>query len=226
MGNSIYRDIMFKYADLPLRDVVFQTLKEAILTGKLRPGERLMEIHLADELGVSRTPVRDAIHNLELEGLVVMLPRRGAHVARISEKNVVDVLEVRRALEGLSVDLGCARMTEADHEALKEACRNFEEVTKEGTVQEVAQADVLFHGVILSATGNKKLIAIMQGLSDQLYRYRLEYLKERQYYPSLIEEHRVITEALINREVDVAVAHIKTHIDRQAQAILRSIRDQ
>lgn len=73
---------------LPLRDVVFNTLRTSILTGELKPGERLMEIHLADKLGVSRTPIREAIRKLELEGLVTMIPRRGAEVAQITEKNL------------------------------------------------------------------------------------------------------------------------------------------
>ena len=86
---------------LPLRDVVFNTLRKAILTGELKPGERLMEIHLANRLGVSRTPIREAIRKLELEGLVIMIPRRGAEVAQITEKSLKDVLEVRRALDAL-----------------------------------------------------------------------------------------------------------------------------
>ena len=84
---------------LPLRDVVFKTLRQAILKGELEPGERLMEIQLAERLGVSRTPIREAIRKLELEGLVLMIPRKGAVVARISENNLRDVLEVRRTLE-------------------------------------------------------------------------------------------------------------------------------
>ena len=87
---------------LPLRDVVFHTLRRAILTGQLKPGERLMEVHLANKLGVSRTPIREAIRKLELEGLVTMIPRRGAEVAQITEKSLKDVLEVRRALDVLS----------------------------------------------------------------------------------------------------------------------------
>ena len=91
---------------LPLRDVVFNTLRQAILTGELKPGERLMEIHLANKLGVSRTPIREAIRKLELEGLVTMIPRRGAEVAQITEKSMNDVLEVRRAMDALCVELG------------------------------------------------------------------------------------------------------------------------
>ena len=90
---------------LPLRDVVFNTLRRAILRGELKPGERLMEIQLANKLGVSRTPIREAIRKLELEGLVLMIPRKGAEVAEITEKNLRDVLEVRCALEELAVQL-------------------------------------------------------------------------------------------------------------------------
>ena len=96
---------------LPLRDVVFNTLRKAILKGELKPGERLMEIALAERLGVSRTPVREAMRKLELEGLVVMIPRRGAQVANITEKDLNDVLEVRIALENLSIENACARMS-------------------------------------------------------------------------------------------------------------------
>ena len=99
---------------LPLRDVVFNTLRRAILKGELEPGERLMEIALANKLGVSRTPIREAIRKLELEGLVVMIPRKGAEVARITEKDLRDVLEVRTSLEKLAIELACDRITEED----------------------------------------------------------------------------------------------------------------
>ena len=110
---------------LPLRDVVFKTLRQAILKGELEPGERLMEIQLAERLGVSRTPIREAIRKLELEGLVLMVPRKGAEVARISEKNLRDVLEVRRTLEELAVDLACQRMNQEELKELKETAAQF-----------------------------------------------------------------------------------------------------
>ena len=101
---------------LPLREVVFNTLRQAILKGELKPGERLMEIALAERLGVSRTPIREAMRKLELEGLVVMIPRRGAQVANITEKDLNDVLEVRIVLENMAIEKACARMTEEDIE--------------------------------------------------------------------------------------------------------------
>ena len=95
----------------PLRDVVFENLREAILEGHLKPGQRLMEVQLAEQLGVSRTPVREAIRKLELEGLVVMLPRKGAYVANMSLKDIIDVLEIRSSLEGLAAYLSGRKNT-------------------------------------------------------------------------------------------------------------------
>ena len=115
---------------LPLRDVVFNTLRQSILLGELRPGERLMELHLANRLGVSRTPVREAIHKLALEGLVTIIPRRGAEVAQITEKSMNDVLEVRRALDALCVELACERITEEGLQALGAACEYFEQCVR------------------------------------------------------------------------------------------------
>lgn len=102
---------MSEYEGMPLRDVVFQTLRKGILRGDLKPGERLMEIQLANRLGVSRTPIREAIRMLELEGLVYNIPRRGAQVARITEQDLRDVLEVRLGLEEMAVDLALERIT-------------------------------------------------------------------------------------------------------------------
>ena len=102
---------MEDYQFLPLRDVVFNTLRQSILRGELKPGKRLMEIQLANQLGVSRTPIREAIRMLELEGLVIMIPRKGAQVAKITEKDLNDVLEVRLGLEELAARFACERIS-------------------------------------------------------------------------------------------------------------------
>lgn len=211
-------------ADLPLRDFVFITLRQSILTGELKPGERLMEIHLAHKLGVSRTPIREAIRKLELEGLVTMVPRRGAEVAQITEKSMGDVLEVRRALDALCAELACDRITEDELRALKQSCDNFEQSVKDGDVQRIAQADVALHDIIVRATGNQRLIQLVNNLSEQMFRYRFEYIKGGAQHQTLIEEHRIIYQSIVGKDRETAAAAAKTHIDNQKKAIMRRIR--
>ncbi len=210
-------------AFLPLRDVVFKTLRQAILTGELKPGERLMEIHLAQKLGVSRTPIREAIRQLELEGLVTMVPRRGAQVARITEKSMSDVLEVRLALDELAVELACERITDEEIERLKDACTDFESAVATGDSREIATADVAYHDIIFESTRNPRLTQMVNNLAEQMYRYRFEYIKDKAIHSSLVEEHKLIYEAIAARDKDNACNHIHTHIENQEKAIIKQI---
>ena len=209
---------------LTLRDVVFNTLRKAILTGQLKPGERLMEVHLASRLGVSRTPIREAIRKLELEGLVIMIPRRGAEVARITEKSLKDVLEVRRALDALSVELACDRITQEDISRLLEACRAFERAVREGDASVIASEDVALHDIIVEATGNVRLQQLVNNLSEQMYRFRFVYIKEESQHDNLIAEHREIYESIVSRDKERAAAAARLHIDNQERSIIRQIR--
>ncbi len=209
---------------LPLRDVVFNTLRQAILTGDLKPGERLMEIHLANKLGVSRTPIREAIRKLELEGLVTMIPRRGAEVAQITEKSMNDVLEVRRAMDALCVELACERISEEELAELKGACDAFAEAVKGGDIKVIAKADVALHDIIVQATGNRRLVQLINNLSEQMYRYRFEYLKDTSRHQILIEEHRMIYEGIVKKDKEAASQAAKLHIDNQELAIIQQIR--
>lgn len=208
---------------LPLRDVVFNTLRQEILTGKLKPGERLMEIHLANKLGVSRTPIREAIRKLELEGLVIMIPRRGAEVAQISWKSLKDVLEVRRALDVLAIELACERMTQDAFEELYRACECFEEATKTKDTRKIAEADVAFHDIIVASTGNKRLIQLVNNLSEQMYRYRFEYIKDSDQHQTLVEEHKEMYRSIRNKDKKAAAGVVKKHIDNQEEAIIRQL---
>ena len=209
---------------LPLRDVVFKTLREAILKGNLAPGERLMEIQLANQLGVSRTPIREAIRKLELEGLVIMIPRRGAEVARITEKDLRDVLEVRASLEELAIGLACERITDEEIGELRRALENFREVLREGDVTKIAESDVDFHD-IFSATKNARLIQIVNNLREQMYRYRLEYLKDYTTHDRLYKEHQQITDAVSDRDKERARKLIVEHIYHQELTVIKNIQE-
>lgn len=209
---------------LPLRDVVFNTLRQAILRGELKPGERLMEIQLANKLGVSRTPIREAIRKLELEGLVLMIPRKGAEVAEITEKSLRDVLEVRRALEELSVQLACEKITKEEIRELERVAKEFQQVVKSSDITEIAEVDVRFHDIIYTATDNQKLIQLLNNLREQMYRYRVEYLKRDGVFPQLIAEHEAIIRHIENNEKEKATEVMCRHIDNQVETVIDVIR--
>ena len=209
---------------LPLRDVVFNTLRQAILRGELKPGERLMEIQLANKLGVSRTPIREAIRKLELEGLVLMIPRKGAEVAEITEKSLKDVLEIRRALEDLAVRLACEKITKDELKELKKAGDEFKKVLKSQDITEVAEADVRFHDVIYMATDNPKLIQLLNNFREQMYRFRVEYLKKSEVRPQLLAEHDEIIKYITEGNKEEAARVVTRHIENQALTVQDVIR--
>lgn len=206
-------------AYLPLRDVVFHTLREAILRGDLQPGERLMELQLAAQLGVSRTPIREAIRMLEQEGLAVTIPRKGAEVAKMTLKGMEDVLEIRGALDELASQLACERITAEQLDRLARRKKDFEISLKTGDIKLIAEADVNFHDVIYEATGNPKLVSLLNNLREQIYRYRMEYIKKAENHPILIREHEAIYAALKNRDQAAAMLSIREHVANQATAV-------
>ena len=219
MINENFQINMNEY--LPLRDVVFNTLRQAILKGELKPGERLMEIQLANRLGVSRTPIREAIRKLELEGLVLMIPRKGAEVAQITIKNLQDVLQVRGALEQLAIQIVCKNITEEGIAELKKANKEFEKAIKQGDLTVITDADVEFHEIIYNATNNTRLINILNNLREQMYRYRVEYLKDRNSHAKLVEEHELIIAQLSSGDEIGAVKTILTHIENQTITVMK-----
>ena len=210
---------------LPLRDVVFNTLRDAILTGKLVPGERLMENQLAEKLGVSRTPVREALRMLELENLVELVPRKGAQVLDMSEKDITNILEVRSALEGLATSLACKKMTKEDLQQLKNMEVDFEKAVADNDVDHFVDIDEDFHDLIFAATENDKLISIFRNLRIQLYRYRMAQAKNNETSMStIVAHHRSIIRAIENHDAEEGASIAQGHIKYQTESILRFVR--
>ena len=211
---------------LPLRDVVFNTLRDAILTGKLVPGERLMENQLAEKLGVSRTPVREALRMLELENLVELVPRKGAQVLDMSEKDITNILEVRSALEGLATSLACKKMTKEDLQQLKSMEVDFEKAVADNDVEHFVDIDEDFHDLIFAATENDKLISIFRNLRIQLYRYRMAQAKNNETSMStIVAHHRSIIRAIENHDAEEGASIAQGHIKYQTESILRFVRN-
>ena len=211
---------------MPLRDLVFTTLRQAILKGELLPGERLMEIQLAEKMGVSRTPIREAIRKLEREGLVIMVPRKGAEVAGISEKMLRDVLEVRMTPEKLALRLAFKRQGTDLIEKLEAAEQTFQDAIEGEKLIDMAEADEHFHFLIYEAADNDKLRELLNSLKENMYRYRLEYLKDENYRRSLMEEHNAIIEAFRANDLEKGLEVTDTHIANQERAVIGRVRQE
>jgi len=204
----------------PLRELVFENIREAIINGHLKPGERLMEIQLAEELGVSRTPVREAIRKLELEGFVVMIPRKGAYVTDITIKDIVDVFELRWALEALAAELAAERATEEEIEQMERHLLELAKVIEEQDVKKIVEIDTRFHETIYTASRNKRLGQILSLLGELIQRYRTLTLSKSERIKVTMEEHRAIVEALAARDPQRAGRLAQEHIESAENSLM------
>lgn len=212
----------------PLREIVFETLRDAIINQTLEPGERLMEIQMAEEMGVSRTPVREAIRKLELEGLVIMVPRKGAYVAGISVKDIHEVFEVRASLEGLAASLAAQRVTP---EELDEMEKNLfmetgEEDADENNLRSIVEIDTSFHDLLYKAAKNEKLFQMVNNLQEQLQRFRSASLARPGRSRTALDEHRKILEAIAMGDSKLAQKLAMEHIESAETAMMASIESQ
>ena len=206
---------------LPLRDVVFQTLRQAILRGELKPGERLMEIHLAQKLGVSRTPVREAIRKLEKEGLVTIEPRRGAYASQISTDDMVEILEVRQNMEGLAAFFAASRMKPEQMRELEDVSKKYNQAVADGNMQDMITYDTRFHRIIVESCNNKILVQMIEQLQELVLRFRYIYYDNFRRAENMPEEHQTILEAIENGDADAARQAADIHIDRLKDLIIR-----
>jgi len=208
----------------PLRELVFESLREAIILGRLKPGERLMEVQLAEEMGVSRTPVREAIRKLELDGFVVMVPRKGAYVAGITLKDITDVFEVRAALEAMAAGLAAERITDEEMDQLERSLVQISESHTGDDINAIVKGDTEFHNLIYQASRNQRLVQIITHLQEQIQRFRMTSLSQPGRTKFALDEHKKIVEAISDRNVELAQMLAREHIENAEQSLLSAFR--
>lgn len=204
----------------PLREVVCETLREAIRSGVLKPGERLMEIQLSDELGVSRTPVREAMRELELEGYVIMLPRRGTYVANISIRDINEVFEIRTTLDALASGLAAERITEEELEQLERLLVSIGENIEKRNMKKVVEDDMEFHDLLYKASRNQRLVSIISNLREQMTRFRSMSMSYPGRLKKTLKEHSRLVEAIAQRDVELAQKLAVEHMENSEQTLL------
>ncbi|MCI8608408.1 MAG: GntR family transcriptional regulator [Firmicutes bacterium] len=205
----------------PLREIVYEELKRQILIGEIAPGTRMMEVELADVMGVSRTPVREAIRKLEKEGLVTIEPRKGAYASDISIKDMVDVLEVRQGLEAMSAALAAGRIDEQQKEQLQELLEKYSEAVEKEDIEEIIKYDEAFHAKIVAISGNKTLIQIFSTVQELALRFRYIYYDDFNRYESMPKEHRLIEKAIISGDGESARVAAEDHVSQLKNFVIR-----
>ena len=207
----------------PLREVVCESLREAIRNGTLKPGERLMEIQLAEQLGVSRTPVREAIRKLELEGYVIMMPRRGTYVANMSMSDISDIFEIRSALESLSNGLAAKRITPDELEHLQNLLVMLKPYVEQMDMEKIVELDIEFHDLLYHAARNSRLLGIISNLRDQLTRFRTLSMSYPGRLEATMEEHKSIVDAIAAGDSEAARQAAEKHMENSESTLLKAM---
>ena len=204
----------------PLREIVYEELKREILVGEIAPGTRMMEIELADEMGVSRTPVREAIRKLEKEGLVTIEPRKGAYASDVSIKDMVDVLEVREDLEAMAAAMAAQKVNKDEKQALIEATMEYKEAVESERTEDIIRCDEKFHQLIVNYSGNKTLIQLFSQVQELALRFRYLYYDDFSRYERMPMEHREIEEAILSGDYEKARVAAGEHVKKLKQFVI------
>ncbi|MDO4869137.1 MAG: GntR family transcriptional regulator [Bacillota bacterium] len=205
----------------PLREMVYEELKMQILTGAIIPGTRMMEVDLADEMGVSRTPIREAIRKLEKEGLVTIEPRRGAYASMISTEDMVEILEVRQDLEGLAAYFAAERMHEDKISELHDINEKYNDAVKRGSMEDMITYDTRFHRMIVDSCHNKILVQMIEQLQELVLRFRYIYYDNFKRAENMYEEHEAIINGIKSGNAGDARHAADVHIDRLKELVIK-----
>ncbi|MBR0598828.1 GntR family transcriptional regulator [Sinanaerobacter chloroacetimidivorans] len=202
-----------KATGMPLSSDLFTNLRKDILQGKLRQGEKLTEQQICDTYHVSRTPVREAFKQLELEGLIETIPNRGAFVIGFSPQDFEDMYELRKSYEVLAVKWAIERITKEEFEKLEEAFEFMEFYTQKKDAEKMLNINMRFHELIYAASHNKMLQHVLSSYQIYIKQSKTANTYVDEYLDDVLEEHREIFEAFQNKEVDAGVKAITRHLD-------------
>lgn len=198
-------------------DQAYEIIKEAILKLKLRPWERLRELTLAKELGISTTPVRSALERLVQDGLVVTVPFKGAYVADIDERDVEEIFELRMLLEISAIRKAASNINSSDIAKGKILVQAMKEAHRDGDVESFAGPSRDFHRLFISKFGNQRMILLLQSYDEQLERVRRIVIRTKENIPLFIQDYESILDAVSKRDPEKAAQELLMHLKRSME---------
>ncbi|AKJ70376.1 GntR family transcriptional regulator [Pandoraea thiooxydans] len=206
-----------------LRDRAYEELKRRIISCEFRPGEPLNEAQLATLLGLGRTPIHQALHRLEVEGLVSIMPRKGILVTPLSLNEVLDMIEVRATNEVLCITLAAERAHDSDFEAMREIIAPSPDLIARRDIAGLASLDLKFHNALSAASRNRVLADLLRSLHEKQARFWFLSLSDPKHLENVYQEHRLIIDALERRDVPAVREAVREHIDEFRKNIIRTI---
>ena len=222
MSNNILKPINGNKS--LLAEQVYNTIKNAIINGQIPSGERLKEVELSKKLGVSRTPIREALYKLRKEGLLTNVASGGVKVSEISAKEINKIFDLRILLENYAIEKAVHNFTEEDIQKMEEILIENELYVERNNHEKVVELSVQFHDVIINASNNKKLFEILVGLRDYLGLYRNISLSSIEGVKDSLKAHKKIFENIKKRDNEATCLSMKEHLEEARNAVLARIK--
>ena len=208
-----------------LRDIVFEKLQKAVFSGKFKSGDRITEKEIAEELKVSRTPVREALYRLASTGLIKIIPHRGFIISRWSSKEIKDVIELRIALEIFAVKLAIQRILPNEINELKTLIVKMDKAVKKEDMMKASHLNYLFHNKIILASKNKELFEVTEPIKNKIHHFRIISISSPNRLKESFEEHKKILDAIINKDIELAQELTSQHIKKVGFIIKEKIEE-
>ena len=206
-----------------LREEVYESLKKSILHGKLKPGQHLIEEQLAGRTGISRTPVREAIHKLERDELLTRLPNGGYAVRKFTKEDVEEIFGIRIALESYAAYLATVHMAPDEISVLEKKLEESENALEKEDTDRAVQFNTEFHDLLYKSCKSKKLVEMINTFRDYFYRYRSALLHLQDGISSSTKDHRLMLEAMKKKKPRLAERLVRQHLERGKEIILKEI---
>jgi len=206
-----------------LREEVYESLRRSIIHGKLKGGERLIEETLAGQVGISRTPVREAFHKLERDDLVVRLPKGGFSVKKFTREDVEEIFGIRSALESYAAFLATIHITPEKIALLENKVSESKKALDRQEFDEVVRLHTEFHDILYKSSKSKKLAEMVNNFSDYFYRYRSALIHTENGYRYSISDHQRMIEGMKRKNPRLVERLVRKHLERGREIILKEI---
>lgn len=206
----------------PMRDIIYESLRQAIFEGRFKTGERLVEHELAEKLNVSRTPVREALRKLEIEGLVEHIPRKGVVIKGFKKEDIIEIFTIRGVLEGLAVRYVANNITEAEIKQLEELVELMRKSNSKGDIDKLMNQCKEFNEIIIRASKMPRLIEMINTLQEYTEKTRRVTMASNNRRIDVLKEHEEIFKAIAERDPDRAEKLVKEHLEAAKQSYLKT----